>query len=96
MAVDGRVKRSKKQAIRKLWMRRISMAINKTASRNTLRKIKKMIGACASIHCEDLFSSATPCAEELEQHIVLLFMIERFAGVISQANKIESKIVIAP
>ena len=32
MAVDGRVKRSKKQAIWKLWTRRISMAINKTAS----------------------------------------------------------------
>ena len=32
MAVDGRVKQSKKQAIWKLWPRHISMAINKTAS----------------------------------------------------------------
>lgn len=92
--VDGRIKQSKKYAKWKLWTRHISVAINKTASRNTLRKITKMIGACASIHCEDLFPSVTPCAEELEQHIVLLFMIERFAGVISQANKIESKIVM--
>ena len=77
MAVDGRVKRSKKQAIRKLWMRRISMAINKTASRNILRKIMKTINvsneqqrcASTSIQCEDPFSSATSYTEELENNI---------------------------
>ena len=71
---------SKKQAIWKLWTRRISMAINKTASRNILRKITKMVSnsneqqrrASASILCEDPFSSATPYAEELEHNINFL------------------------
>ena len=74
MAVDGRVMQSKKQKIWKLWTRHISMAINKTASRNILRKITKLVNnsndqqrrASASIFCEDPFSSSTPYAEELE------------------------------
>lgn len=41
--VDGRIMRSKRQATWKLWTRHISVAINKTASRNILRKITKMI-----------------------------------------------------
>ena len=45
MAVVGRIRRSKKQAIWKLWMRHISVAINKAANRNILRKITKMIDA---------------------------------------------------
>ena len=56
------------------------MAISKTASRNVFRKITKMIDvlneqqrrASASIQCEDLFLSATPYAEELENIIDLL------------------------
>ena len=80
MAVDGRVKQSKKQAIWKLWTRHISMAINKTASRNILRKITKTVSssneqqrrASASILCEDPFSPATPYAEELEHNIDFL------------------------
>ena len=56
---------------------------NKTAGRNTLRKITKMINAfneeqrraSASIQCEGPFSSATPYAEELEQNIDLLILI---------------------
>ena len=81
MAVDGRAKQSKKQAIWKLWTHRISMAINKTASRNILRKVlTKMVSdsneqqrrASASILCEDPFSSATPYAEELEYNIEFL------------------------
>ena len=50
------------------------MAINKTASRNILRKVTKMVSdsnerqrrASASIFCEDPFLSSTPYAEELE------------------------------
>ena len=64
----------------KLWTRHISMAINKTASRNILRKITKMVSdsneqrrrASASILCEDSFSSATPYAVELEHDIDFL------------------------
>ena len=56
------------------------MAIDKTASRNILRKITKMVNnsneqqrrASASILCEDPFSSATPYAEELEHNIDFL------------------------
>ena len=56
------------------------MAINKTASRNILRKITKMVNnpndqqrrASASIFCEDPFSSSTPYAEELEYNIDFL------------------------
>ena len=56
------------------------MAISKTANRNILGKITKMINisneqqrrASASIQCEDLFLSATPHAEELENIIDLL------------------------
>ena len=80
MAVDGRVMQSKKRAIWKLWTRHISMAINKTASRNILRKITKLVNnsndqqrcASASIFCEDPFSSSTPYAEELEYNIDFL------------------------
>ena len=57
-----------------------SMAIDKTASRNILRKITKMVSdsneqqrrASASIFCEDPFSSSTPYAEELEYDIDFL------------------------
>ena len=56
------------------------MAIDKTASRNILRKITKMVNnsneqqrrASASILCEDPFSSATPYAEELEHNVDIL------------------------
>ena len=56
------------------------MAINKTASRNILRKITKLVNnsndqqrcASASIFCEDPFSSSTPYAEELEYNIDFL------------------------
>ena len=80
LAVDGRVKQSKKQAIWKLWTRHISMAINKTASRNILRKIMKTVNnsndlqrrASASIFCEDPFLSSIPYAEELEYIIDFL------------------------
>ena len=81
MAVDGRAKQSKKQKIWKLWTHRISMAINKTASRNILRKVlTKMVSdsneqqrrASASILCEDPFPSSTPYAEELEYNIEFL------------------------
>ena len=81
LAVDGRAKQSKKQAIWKLWTRHISMAIIKTASRNILRKVlTKMVSdsneqqrrASASILCEDPFPSATPYAEELEYNIDFL------------------------
>ncbi len=55
-------------------------AINKTASRNILRKITKMVSdsneqqRCTpvSILCEDPFSLATPHAEELEYNIDFL------------------------
>ena len=80
MTVDGRVKQCKKLAIWKLWTHHISMAINKTASRNILRKITKIVSnsneqqrrSSVSILCEDPFSSATPYAEELEHDIDLL------------------------
>ena len=80
MAVVGRIRRSKKQAIWKLWTRHISTTVNKTAIRNILHKITKMVNASndqqrpasASIRCKDPFSSATPYAEELEQNIDLL------------------------
>ena len=63
-----------------LYVRHISMAINKTASRNILRKITKLVSdsieqqrcASASIFCEDPFSSSTPYAEELEYNIDFL------------------------
>ena len=56
------------------------MTINKTTSRNILRKITEMINASneeqrrasASIHWEYPFSSATPHAEKIEQNIGLL------------------------
>ena len=61
-------------------MRHISMAINKTASRNILRKITKMVSDSneqqrrfsASIQCEDPFSSVNLYAKELESNIDLL------------------------
>ena len=80
MAVDERIRRSKKQAVWKLWTRHISTTVNKTAIRNILHKITKMVNASndqqrpasASIRCKDPFSSATPYAEELEYTIGLL------------------------
>ena len=78
------------------------MAINKTASRNILRKITKMVSdsneqqrrASASIFCEDPLSSSTPYAEELEYNIDFLSIMRIFVNIIFQAIKIELKIVM--
>ena len=85
------------------------MAINKTASRNILRKITKMVNdsndqrsrASASIFCEDPISSSTPYAEELEHNIDFLInqvgeitIIRIFVNVIFQVIKIELKIAM--
>ena len=78
------------------------MAISKTANRNILGKITKMINisneqqrrASASIHCEDLFSSATPYAEELEQNIDLIIQDRDVRQCHFQANNIEPNIVM--
>ena len=43
MLVDGKVSKSKKESIWKLWVHHLSVAINKTDSRNVLRKVTKMI-----------------------------------------------------
>ena len=64
MLVDGKVSKSKKESIWKLWvLHYLSVAINKTASRNVLRKVTKMINdsnsdqrqASSSSFCEEVF-----------------------------------------
>ena len=102
MAVGGRVMQSKKRATWKLWTRHISMAINKTASRNILRKITKLVNnsndqqrcASASIFCEDPFSSSTPYAEELEYDIDFLINHQDIRQCHFQVIKIELKIAM--
>ena len=84
--------------------RHISMAINKTASRNILHKIIKMINVSneqqrrtsASMQCEDLFfgHSLRWRAWKWYRSFNSWLGYRIYANVISQANKIEAKIVI--
>ena len=77
---------------------------HKTASRNILRKITKMVSdsneqqrrVYASIFCEDPFSSSTPYVEELEHNMILIFLliIRIFVNVIFQVIKVDLKIVM--
>ena len=102
MAVDGRVKQSKKQAIWKLWTRHISMATNKTASRNILRKITKMVSdsneqqrrTSASVLCEDPFRRQLLAQRSLNIILIFLLIIRIFVNVIFQVIKIELKIAM--
>ena len=80
MLVDGRVSKSKKESILKLWVHHLSLAINKTAGRNVLRKVTRMINdsnsdqrqASSSNFCEEVFSSATEHAAELAYDIDII------------------------
>ena len=71
MLVDGKVSKSKKESIWKLWVHHLSVAINKTAGRN-VRKVTKMINdsnsdqrqATSSSFCEEVFFSVT-CTQYL-------------------------------
>ena len=80
MLVDGRVSKSKKESIWKLWVHHLSVAINKTASRNVLRKVTRMINdsnsdqrqATSSSFCEEVFSSVTDHAADLAHDIDII------------------------
>ena len=74
--VDGR-----RDSIWKLWVRHISVAINRTVSRNIQRKITKMNAsnsanrkASSSGDCEKNFLSSSSSAEELEQNTDVLLL----------------------
>ena len=57
--VDGEVKKSKVRAIMKHYVRNISAAINRSASRNIFLKATKMINLAR--HTQQNFSSSTSC-----------------------------------
>ena len=76
--VDGSARRD---SIWKLWVRHISMAINRAASRNIQRKITKIVNTsnsaqrkASSAHCEKDCLSSSSSTKELEQNIDVLLL----------------------